>query len=51
MLERMTKGQFTLRDFYQQLQQTLKLGPLNKMMGMPGMPDPVRPRGLQQQLR
>ncbi|KAG5179614.1 SRP54-type protein [Tribonema minus] len=41
MMDRMTKGQFTLRDFYQQIQGVLKLGPLNKMMGgmMPGIPD------------
>lgn len=34
----MSKGQFTLRDLYQRLSSTMKLGPMNKVMGMiPGM--------------
>lgn len=36
--ERMSKGQFTLRDLYKQLQGAMKLGPMGKVMGMiPGM--------------
>eukprot|EP00752_Nemacystus_decipiens_P014241 g12667.t1 len=38
MMERMSKGQFTLRDLYKQLTSALKLGPMSKVMGMiPGM--------------
>ncbi|CAM9657700.1 unnamed protein product, partial [Pylaiella littoralis] len=38
MMERMSKGQFTLRDLYKQLQGAMKLGPMGKVMGMiPGM--------------
>lgn len=36
--DRMKKGQFTLRDLYQRLSSALKMGPMNKVMGMiPGM--------------
>lgn len=39
LLGKLTKGIFTLRDMYEQFQNVLKLGPLNKVMGMiPGMP-------------
>jgi signal recognition particle subunit SRP54 len=39
MMDRMSKGQFTLRDMYEQFQQVMKLGPLSKVMGMiPGLP-------------
>lgn len=34
----MSKGQFTLRDLYKQLNSAMKMGPMSKMMGMiPGM--------------
>lgn len=32
--ERLAKGEFTLRDMYQQFQSVLNMGPLNKVMGM-----------------
>jgi len=39
MMDRMSKGHFTLRDMYEQFQQVMKLGPLSKVMGMiPGLP-------------
>lgn len=39
MGERLSKGVFTLRDMYEQFQSVMKLGPLNKVMGMiPGIP-------------
>lgn len=39
MMDKFSKGIFTLRDMYEQFQNVLKLGPLNKVMGMiPGMP-------------
>jgi signal recognition particle subunit SRP54 len=39
MLDRFGKGLFTLRDMYEQFSSVMKLGPLNKVMGMiPGMP-------------
>lgn len=34
MMERLGKGKFTFRDFYEQLQQIQKLGPINKVMEM-----------------
>ena len=38
MIKRMSKGKFTLRDLRDQLSQVMKLGPLNKVLGMmPGM--------------
>jgi signal recognition particle subunit SRP54 len=38
VMENMSKGKFTLRDMYKQFQQVMKIGPLNKVMGMiPGM--------------
>lgn len=38
--ERMSKGQFTLRDLYKHLSSAMKLGPMSKVMGMiPGMGD------------
>ncbi|CAM9385366.1 unnamed protein product, partial [Ectocarpus sp. 6 AP-2014] len=39
MMERISnKGKFTLRDLYKQLSSAMKLGPMNKVMGMiPGM--------------
>mmetsp|Transcript_23819 Transcript_23819/g.27560 ORF Transcript_23819/g.27560 Transcript_23819/m.27560 type:complete len:432 (+) Transcript_23819:605-1900(+) len=40
LMEKMAKGQFTLRDMYKQFQHVMKIGPMNKVMGMvPGMPE------------
>jgi signal recognition particle subunit SRP54 len=40
MLEKMSKGEYTLRDMYQQFEKMLNMGPLNKIAGMiPGMPE------------
>lgn len=45
LMQKMSKGQFTLRDMYKQFQQAMKIGPMNKMMGMvPGMPDYLVPQ-------
>jgi signal recognition particle subunit SRP54 len=45
MRERMAKGKFTLRDMYNQFQSVMKLGPMDKVMGMiPGMPDYLIPK-------
>ncbi len=45
MRERMSKGKFTLRDMYKQFQSVMKLGPMDKVMGMiPGMPDYLIPQ-------
>jgi len=45
LLEKMSKGVFTLRDVYKQLEGILKLGPMNKVMGMiPGVPEYLIPR-------
>lgn len=44
-MEKMSKGQFTLRDMYKQFQSVMKLGPLDKVMGMiPGMPEYLIPQ-------
>ena len=41
----LAKGVFTLRDMYKQFQSVMKLGPLDKVMGMiPGMPDYLIPQ-------
>ena len=38
LYKRLTEGIFTLRDMYEQFQNILKMGPLNKVMEMlPGM--------------
>jgi len=38
LAERLSQGKFSLRDMYDQLQNILKMGPLDKVMGMmPGM--------------
>jgi len=34
LMEKMSKGEFTLRDMYKQFQSIMKMGPLNKVMGM-----------------
>lgn len=45
LMEKFSKGQFTLRDMYSQFQNILKLGPMNKMMSMmPGVPDYLIPK-------
>jgi signal recognition particle subunit SRP54 len=45
LMEKMSKGEFTLRDMYSQFQRVMNMGPLNKMMGMiPGMPDYLVPK-------
>lgn len=33
LMEKMSKGQFTLRDMYKQFQNNMRVGPMNKMMG------------------
>mmetsp|Transcript_20042 Transcript_20042/g.59734 ORF Transcript_20042/g.59734 Transcript_20042/m.59734 type:complete len:503 (+) Transcript_20042:241-1749(+) len=39
MMEKFSKGQFTLRDMYEQFENVMKLGPLSKVMAMiPGLP-------------
>ncbi|KAM0687423.1 Signal recognition particle [Conglomerata obtusa] len=38
MMDKISRGQFTLKDFYDQFQQLMSLGPLNKLLEMmPGM--------------
>jgi signal recognition particle subunit SRP54 len=38
LAQRLSEGKFTLRDMYEQLQNIMKMGPLNKVMEMmPGM--------------
>lgn len=45
LMEKMSRGVFTLRDMYQQFQSVMKLGPLDRVMGMiPGMPDYLIPQ-------
>lgn len=44
-MEKMSKGEFTLRDMYSQFQRVMNMGPLNKVMGMmPGMPEYLIPK-------
>ncbi|KAL9185173.1 hypothetical protein ACHAXT_002950 [Thalassiosira profunda] len=46
LMKKMSKGIFTLRDMYKQFQSVMKLGPMDKVMGMiPGMPDYLIPQG------
>ena len=46
LMEKMSKGEFTLRDMYKQFQRVMNMGPMNKVMGMiPGMPDYLIPNG------
>lgn len=50
LMERMSKGEFTLRMMYQQFEKVMNMGPLNKLVGMmPGMPDYLVPKGGDQQ--
>lgn len=49
MLKRIQQGQFSLRDFQEQFQNIMKLGPINKIMGMiPGMSEDMFPQGGEQ---
>ena len=34
MMEKFSKGEFTLRDMYEQFENVMKLGPLSKVMAM-----------------
>lgn len=46
LMEKMSKGEFTLRDMYNQFQNVMKIGPMNKVMGMiPGVPEYLIPKG------
>jgi signal recognition particle subunit SRP54 len=46
LMEKMSKGEFTLRDMYNQFEKILNMGPLNKIAGMlPGMPEYLIPKG------
>jgi len=46
LMEKMSRGEFTLRDMYNQFSKVMNLGPMNKLMGMiPGMPDYLVPKG------
>ncbi|CAM9712020.1 unnamed protein product, partial [Chrysoparadoxa australica] len=50
MMERLGRGQFVLRDMYQQFQSVLKLGPMNKVMSMlPNVPPHIAEMGRGQQ--
>ena len=45
LMEKMSKGEFTLRDMYAQFQRVMSMGSLSKMMGMmPGMPEYLIPK-------
>jgi signal recognition particle subunit SRP54 len=45
MMEKFSKGEFTLRDMYSQFQRVMNMGPMSKVMGMmPGMPDYLVPK-------
>lgn len=45
LMEKMAKGQFTLRDMYNQFQNMMKMGGMGKVMGMmPGIPDYLMPK-------
>ncbi|CDJ51065.1 signal recognition particle 54 kDa protein, putative [Eimeria brunetti] len=46
MIERISKGKFTLQDMYDQFQNVLKMGPLSKVMSMiPGLGSNLLPKG------
>jgi len=46
LMKNFAKGQFTLRDMYKQFESIMKMGPLNKVMGMlPGVPEYLIPKG------
>jgi len=45
LMEKVSKGRFTLRDMYKQFNDVIKMGPMNKVMGMiPGIPEYLIPR-------
>lgn len=44
-MNKMAKGEFTLRDMYNQFQKVMSMGSMGKLMGMmPGMPDYLLPK-------
>lgn len=46
MVQRISEGQFTLRDMYEQFSSVMKLGPLNRVLSMiPGLPSNLMPSG------
>lgn len=46
MMERLQQGKFTMRDMYEQFQNILKMGPLNKVMEMiPGFSNLIKQSG------
>lgn len=46
LMEKMSRGEFTLRDMYRQFEKVMNMGPLNKLVGMlPGMPEYLIPKG------
>ena len=46
LMEKMSRGEFTLRDMYNQFSKIMNLGPMNKLMGMmPGIPEYLVPKG------
>lgn len=50
LMNRLSKGCFTLRDMYEQLQYVTKLGPLQKVMSMiPGINTDMLPQGYEKQ--
>lgn len=49
MMERLSSGQFTMRDMYEQLQTVTKMGPISKVMSMvPGVNTEMLPQGYEQ---
>jgi len=45
MMEKFSKGEFTLRDMYSQFQRVMNMGPMSKVMGMmPSMPEYLIPK-------
>ena len=49
-MKRMQKGQFTIRDMGEQLQNVMKLGPLDRVLSMiPGLPQGMIPQGSEKQ--
>ncbi len=46
MIEKITKGEFTLRIMYDQFQNILKMGPMGQVMSMvPGFSNAIMPPG------
>lgn len=49
MMKRIEKGQFSLKDLYEQFQQIMQLGPLSKIVSMmPGMSSDMFPPGAEE---